>query len=106
MDPFKLAIVTAALTMLGTEVAKGAASAVGQDVWGKVKSLFGWTTEPAAAQLPDGIAQRLLNNDVLLSQVVELLKRQPTGGASAMVGSINAKNVAVIDSNLGTVNFK
>ena len=105
MDPLTLATVTAALTLLGTEAAKGAASAVGKDVWGKVKSLFGWTAKPAPAQLPAGIAERLQKDDVLLSQVVELLKQQPTGTASAMVGSIVAGKVVVIGTSTGDINL-
>ena len=95
MDPITLATVTAALTMLATECAKGVASEAGKSAWTKIKSLFGWKAEPAPAQLPTDIAERLAKDDALLSQVAELLKKKSTGTASMMVGSIRAKKVVV-----------
>jgi len=105
MDPITLATVTAALTTLAAECATGAASEIGKDAWEKIKSLFGWKAEPVPAQLPADIEQRLKKDDDLLRRVVELLQKQPTGTASAMVGSIVAKNVAVINENKGPISF-
>lgn len=105
MEPTTLATVTAALTILAAECAKGAASEIGKDAWKKIKSLFGWKTEPVPAQLPADIEERLQKDDALLRQVVELLQKQPTGAASAMVGSIRAKNVVVIKKNKGPISF-
>ncbi len=93
MDPITLATVTAALTTLGVEVPKGAASAGGKDLWGKVKSLFGWGADPAPSEMAPAIAHRLENDDALVQTLVGLLKAQPAGTASQLVGSIQAERV-------------
>lgn len=103
MDP--ITTVTAALTVLAAECAKGAASEIGKNAWEKIKSLFGWKTEPAPAQLPADIEQRLQKDDALLGQVLELLRKQPTGTASVMIGSIIAKNVVNIVENKAPLTF-
>ena len=47
MEPLTLATLTAAVTVLATEVGKGAAAEAGKSAWGKIKSLFKWSAEPA-----------------------------------------------------------
>lgn len=73
MDPIALATVTSALTFLGTECAKGAASNAGKDIWSKTKSLLGWTKEPDAQELPKAIATRIHENEALLAELMKLL---------------------------------
>ena len=101
VDPISLATVTAALTLLATECAKGAASQAGQDLWSKAKSFFGWTKEPAAQELPKAIATRLHPDQSLLDQVITLLRDAKREDASvqnigSMVGSLTAEKVVVV----------
>ena len=104
MDPVTLATLTGAVTVLASEVGKGIASAAGKNAWGKIKSLFRWSAEPAEADLSAGIAKALQANEALARQVVEILQAQSTGTASKLVGTINAEKV-VVAKKIDTVNM-
>jgi len=95
MDPITLATITAAVTVLATEAAKGAASEAGKDLWGKLKTLFGWQTDPKPEELPQTLARRINDDAQLAKQVLDLLQQHPTTTASAMVGHIQAAKVIV-----------
>ena len=98
MEPITLATVTSALTVMASEFAKGSLSEAGKDAWSKIKGLFGWKAEPAAAELAPRIAQHLQQDDQLARQVILLLREQPVGTASTLVGSIDAEKVVVADT--------
>ncbi len=104
MEPVTLAMLTSAVTVLALEVGKGAASELGKSAWGKIKSLFKWSAEPAEADLSADIAKALEANEALARQVVEILQAQSTGTASTLVGTINADKVVVADK-IDTVNM-
>jgi hypothetical protein len=89
MDPVTLATVTAALTLLSTECAKGVASEAGKDLWSRARGLLGWTKEPDAQELPKAIATQLNTDQALMGQVIALLQ-EAKGAASSvqMVGSL------------------
>ena len=53
MEPLTLATLTSAVTVLALEVGKGPAAEAGKSAWGKIKSLFRWSAEPAEADLYD-----------------------------------------------------
>ncbi|MBT9333000.1 hypothetical protein [Paracidobacterium acidisoli] len=100
MDPITLATATSALTVLGTECAKGLASEAGKDVWSKAKSLLGWTKEPEPDQLPQVIATKLHGDEELLSQALKLLadapaRDQSTQIASSLVGNLKSEKTIV-----------
>ena len=97
MDPISLATATSALTVLGTEVAKGAASAAGKSAWEKVKGLLHWSTEPGPPDLAHALASALHTKPELLPQVLEILSDQGIGTPHALVGSIHAEKVVVAD---------
>lgn len=110
MEPVTLATVTAALTLLGTECAKGIASQVGKDIWTKAKNLFGWTEEPKPAELPQTIATRLQNDDVLSSQIIKLLQEAKNTDASmqmigSLVNNLTAGKVVVAGKVEGGITF-
>jgi hypothetical protein len=89
MDPVTLATVTAALTLLGTECAKGLASQAGKDLWSRAKGLLGWTKEPNAQELPKAIATKLNTDQALMGQIITLLREAKTGDSTVqMVGSL------------------
>jgi hypothetical protein len=93
MDPITLATVTSAVTLLASECGKGLASEGGKDLWKKIKSKLGWDSDPSPEDIAPKIAGRLERDDALLTQIVGLLKAQPAGTASQIVGSIQAERV-------------
>ena len=105
MEPVTLAVLTSAATVLASEVGKGIASEAGKSAWGRIKSLFKWSAEPAEADLSAAIARALEANESLARQVVEILQAQPTGAASTLVGSISVDkgSVTVVGTNTGKI---
>ena len=97
MDPITLATLTSAVTVLGTEILKGAASSVGKDLWGKIKAVFGWNVEPSMSDLPVEVATRLSADGALAKSILALLKSSSSieNTATALVGNINADQVIV-----------
>lgn len=107
IEPISLATITAALTVLGTEIAKGTASEVGKDLWLKTKGLFGWAGELSTNELPEKIANRLLNDDELFAKVVALLQSVKKDDATAqtigpLVQNLNATK-AIVANYISTV---
>jgi hypothetical protein len=88
MDPVTLATVTAAVSVLATECAKGIASSAGKDLWGKIKSLFGWQSEPQPSELAGSIASELQKDPRRAGEVLALLKQ---------VGSANSFSASLVD---------
>jgi len=103
MDPITLATVTAAATTLGTECLKGMASESGKDLWGRIKSLFGWKEDPALPEIADKIARRLEADATLSKELIALLQSRPSETASQLVGHIVAEKVIVIGTNHGPI---
>jgi hypothetical protein len=99
MDPITLATISSAVSVLAMECAKGIASATGKDLWGKIKSLFGWQTEPPPSELAESIASELQKDPKRAAQILTLLKQTAnTGSFSApLVSKIDAKKVIVAD---------
>jgi hypothetical protein len=97
MDPVILATVTSAITLVATEVTKGAASEAGKALWTKIKGMFGWSTDPSPPDLAADIARKLANDAELTKKIVELLKAQPENDqrASSLVRNIDAEKVVV-----------
>jgi hypothetical protein len=97
MDPITLATVTAAVSVLAAEIAKGAASEVGKDIWKKIKGLLGWKSDPDPAAVAPTVAEQLQNNNEVASQIIALLKQAPSSDtfASALVQNIDAEKVIV-----------
>ena len=108
VDPISLATVTAALTVLGTECAKGLASQAGKDLWSRAKQLFDWTKDPDTPELPKAIATKLHSDEALLDQIITLLQDTKRADPSiqmigSLVGSLTAKNVVVAQSVQGGI---
>ena len=106
MDSVTLATITASLTLLGTEVAKGAASKAGKDLWQRIKSLIGFATDPPQDALAKSLAEKLTQlPDERLKEILEQLKKSETASGS-LVGHLNAENVVVaerIDIQKGSI---
>jgi hypothetical protein len=60
MDPTVLAMITAAVSVLGSEYIKGVGSEVGKATWTGIKSILGWTEDPNPADIPDRVATELV----------------------------------------------
>ncbi len=93
MTGIELATITTALTFLGCEAAKGAASEVGKNAWEGVKKLFGWAQEPPPHELPRRIAEKLEAEPQLLPKAHELARSAEHSVAAQMVGGINIGQV-------------
>jgi hypothetical protein len=88
MDPITLATATSAVTLLGTECAKGLASEAGKNLWSRMKALFGWTNEPDARELAKAIAMKLHSDQALLDQVITLFQGAKGDSSIQMIGSL------------------
>jgi len=97
MDPVTLATITAALTVLSMEVAKGAAGEAGKTLWNKIKSKLGWDQDPSPQDLAPEIARKLAADFKLAQEVVKLLQLHPESSrqASTLVQNIDAEKVIV-----------
>jgi hypothetical protein len=106
IDPISLAVITSAVSLLGTEFAKGIASEAGKSSWEKIKQLFGWVHDPDPAEIPQRVATALVDSPDLAKTVLELLKRDPGCGApAAMVGQITADKVVNVMTMHGDINM-
>ena len=107
LDPAVLATLSSAVTFLGTELLKGTAGEAGKATWGKIKSLLGWSQDPAPADLPTAVTAALTASPHLAEELTQLLKQSNTS-ASQLVGSISAENgkINVVGNvTATTVNF-
>jgi hypothetical protein len=106
IDLINWATVTSALTILGLKAYEGVISEATKDLWGSIKSKFHWKNDPPKELLAMEIAIALKDNDVLVREVVELLKAKPDAGgdSAALVGHIQATNVVVAHTII-TKNF-
>lgn len=100
MDPIVLATVTASLTMLGVECAKGVAGAAGKDLWAKAKALLRIAEDPQPADLAPRIAEALLQDPAAVSDLVRILKtgasdEEAVQCASVLVGRIEGEKIVV-----------
>jgi hypothetical protein len=97
MDPIALATITSALTLLSTEVAKGAAGEAGKQLWARIQSMLGWAKDPSPPELSVEIARKLATTPELASKIVELLQghAHSVPQASSLVGHIDAQKVVV-----------
>jgi hypothetical protein len=91
LDPITLSSITAAVSVLGTEVAKGMASEAAKTAWEGVKKLFGWTSDPPTHEIPMQIAKAAEASPEIVGKLLELLKRNQTGTATQLVGNLEVQ---------------
>jgi hypothetical protein len=96
IDPTALATITASATVLGTEYLKGVATEAGKATWQGVKSLFGWSADPAPAEIAEKVASTLTCSPELTEKLVALLKNGNAGDSSAIVGNIQVSGGKVV----------
>ena len=88
IDPLVLSSITAAVTVLSENFAKGLAGEAGKATWSNIKSLFGWHTDPPIAEIPEKVAGGLEASPDVTEKLLELLKSEPTGAASSLVQNL------------------
>ena len=94
IEPAALATITAAVSAVGNEYLKGVASEASKATWSAVKSLFGWTSDPAPSEIREKVTAALTASPALAEKLVPLLKSDAT--ASALVGKIEASGGKVV----------
>jgi hypothetical protein len=106
LDPITLSSITAAVSVLGNEVAKGIASEAAKTAWGGVKKLFGWTSDPAPHEIPAQVAKTTEASPDIVGKLLELLKHNQTGTATQLVGKIEVSGGKVVVANtVDTINM-
>jgi hypothetical protein len=99
ITPVALASITAAVRVLGTEYLKGIATDAGKGSWSGIKALFGGTSDPAPAEIPEKVATALTASRDIAEKLLELLKSNQTGTATAIVGKIEVSGGKVVIAN-------
>jgi hypothetical protein len=90
-DPIALSSITAAVSVLGNEVAKGIASEAAKTAWGGIKKLFGWPSDPVPDEIPAQIAKATEASPEIVGKLLELLKHNQTGAATQLVGHLEVQ---------------
>ena len=96
IDTVTLAMITSAVSVLGNEFVKGVATEAGKSSWAAIKALFGWTSDPAPADIPHKVASALITSPEITEKLLGLLKDNPAGTATAIVGKIEAPGGKVV----------
>lgn len=102
IDPVVLSSLTAAVSVLGNECLKGIASGASKDAWASIKRLFGWVSDPAPGEIPEKVAHGLTASPEIAGKLLELLKNNPTGAATGLVGRLEVSGGKVVVA--GSVN--
>jgi len=96
IDPVALATITSAVSVLGNEYLKGAASEAGKATWVRIKTLLSWKSDPAPAEIPEKVASALTESPEMLNRLLALLKNNDAGTATAIVGKIEARGGKIV----------
>jgi hypothetical protein len=96
IDPAVLSSITAAVSLLGTEVVKGAASEAGKATWAGIKSLCGWSFDPEPKEIPEKVADAVAVSPELLEKLLQLLRTSQDGTTATQVGKIDARDSKVV----------
>lgn len=96
IDPEVLTTITTAVSLLGTEVVKGAASEAGKTTWAAVKSLFGWSFDPEPKEITAKVADAAAVSPELLEQLLQLLRKSQDSTTATLVGKIVARDSKLV----------
>jgi hypothetical protein len=105
MEPVSIATITAALTVLGTEVSKGAASEAGKEAWRKIRQLIGPKSQEAIEHTQAIVTERLESDPNILRELLTLLTSSQSSSVNQLVGSIDAEKVIVAGSITGDIHM-
>ena len=99
IEPSALASITAAVTLVWSDYLKGLATEAGKATWVGIRSILGWKEDPPAAQAPDQIAEKLRSSPDLAEKILQVLKTNDVGSATALVGKIESAGGKVVVAN-------
>jgi hypothetical protein len=95
LDPISLATLTSAVTLVAQDYGKGVAGEAGKATWIAIKSLFGWRSDPAVAEVPEQVATGLSSSPEIAEKLIEILKRDPSQPTASLV-----HNLTVVDGKV------
>lgn len=96
IDAAALATITAAVSVLGNEYLKGIAGDAGKATWSAVKALFGWTSDPNPADIPEKVTGALTASPELVEKLLAILKSDSSDTPSQIVGKIEVSGGKVV----------
>jgi hypothetical protein len=96
IDPLALSSLTAAVSVLANECLKGIASEAGKTTWARIKTLLGWASDPTPEELPEKIHKAATTTPDVVEKLLELLKSNQTGTATALVGALQVTGGKVV----------
>jgi hypothetical protein len=96
IDAVVLSSLTTAVSVLGTDYLKGVGSEAGKATWTGIKTLFGWASDPAPAEIPEKITNALSASPELTEELLKLLKNSEAAPAKALVGKIEVTGGKVV----------
>lgn len=96
MEPLALSSLTAAVSVLANECLKGIASEAGKTAWACIKASLGWSSDPSPAEIPDKIAKAVAMSPEIGGKLLEVLKSNQTGTATALVGTLQVSGGKVV----------
>lgn len=102
VEPAALVTISAAVSLVGNEYVKGVASEAGKATWSAVKSLFGWTSDPAPSEIPGKVTAALTASPALAEKLLPLLKSD--AAASAMIGKIEVSGGKIVVAHIINTN--
>jgi hypothetical protein len=92
IDPTALSSLTAAVSVIANEYLQGFASDAGKSTWTEIKSLLGWSSDPAPAEIPQKIAEVTSASPEFAEKLLALLKSNQTGTATALVRNLTVNS--------------
>ena len=87
IDPITLASITSAVVNLRTDYLRGVTTEAGKSTWKGIKSLLGWTSDPASEEIPKMVANALVAYPDTVEKLQALLEANHVGSAP-LVGRI------------------
>jgi hypothetical protein len=99
IDPVALASITSAVSLVGNDYLKGLATEAGKATWAGIKALFGWTSDPPPAEIPNKVASALTESPDLTEKLLYILKNSETGPVKALVGKIDSHDGKIVVAN-------
>src|SRR4051812_13871567 len=91
MEPITVAVLTAAVTTLGNEVTAGVATAAGKSLWERINKLFAWKREPDPSQIAATVAEILIKDIRVRSELERLFLEFDAEFSSKVGRSIQTK---------------
>jgi hypothetical protein len=72
------------------------ASEAGKATWAGIKSLLGWTSDPAVSEIPRKVAVAVETSPEITVRLLDLLNKNEPGTATALVSNIKADGGKVV----------